>query len=133
MLYFHIYYSANTVTSHQSSDVREQAKSNVKCNLIGPRRFSSSKHVRGKHLTPVQGNCKGCCKWTTLQISKKCIFYHCIYLSTMFTFQIYCQVKSRELAPQEKHLQTSFGMNISNSSFALISVMCSRVHITPYP
>lgn len=38
----------------------------MKCNLIGPRRFSSFKHVRGKHLTPIQGNCKGCCKWTTL-------------------------------------------------------------------
>lgn len=80
MLYFHIYYSANTATSHQSSDVRAQAKSNVKCNLIGPRRFSSFKHVRGKHLTPVQGNCKGCCKWTTLQISKKWIFFIIVFI-----------------------------------------------------
>ena len=132
MLFFHLYQSANITTSHQSF-VRAQAKSNMKCNLIGPRRFSFFKHVRGKHLMPIQGNCKGCCKWTTLQTSKKGNFYHCIYLSTMFTFQIYYQVKSRERAPQEKRLQTSFTMNISNSSFALISVMWSRVHITPYP
>ena len=52
----------------------------MKCNLIGPRRFSFFKHVRGKHPTPIQGNCKGCCKWTTLQISKKWTFFIIVFI-----------------------------------------------------